>query len=247
MRNLLISLVALCALLLVAAVPMALRPEPVLTLSAAATDVPAAILAPAPAIPADLPVDSAGGELHEEMKQYVLWVMGGWTRAVPSEPVASYDDIADDIASAANGNAEDAVLLAGLGYFEGARYAAYVDGYGCNNAEWRKSDEGRRLMRVWGDCDGGRANSIWQVHPIVDRSTSLYSLCRFELIGPMGCRFNAARCALAIAHASMQATGDLSGYTGEPMFAGGHPKADQRLAFVRAAIAKHPWSVLTKE
>jgi len=183
---------------------------------------------------------SIGDMQHDEMKQYTLWVMDDWTRALASEPVASYDDIADDIASAVVLH-EDAVLLAGLAYFEGARYAAYVDGYQCNDADWRASDEGRRLMRVWGDCDGGHAYSIWQIHPIVDRSSKLYDLCNIEMIGPMGSRYNAARCALAIARASVQAAGDLSGYTGEAPVEGGHPKADERLRFIERAVAKHPW------
>ena len=37
------------------------------------------------------------------------------------------------------------------------RPCACVDGYGCNDADWRTTDEGKRLMRTWGDCDGARA------------------------------------------------------------------------------------------
>lgn len=189
---------------------------------------------------------AVGDMQHDEMKQYALWVMDDWTHGVASEPVASYDDIADDIASAVALH-EDAVLLAGLGYWEGARYAAYVDGYSCNDPVWRASEEGRRLMRTWGDCDRGNAYSIWQIHPIVDRSSKLYAICNIEMVGPMGSRYNAARCALAIARSSVESTGTLSGYTGESPFEGAHPKADERLNFVRKAVAKHPWHVLTKE
>jgi len=169
-------------------------------------------------------------------------VMGGWAHAVKELPTADYHEVATDIASVVQHH-EDGVLLAGLGYWEGARYAAYVDDGRCNDPAWRASAEGRWLMVRWGDCDGGHAHSLWQIHPIIDVSSRLYPFCSLEAIGD---RRGAARCALEIARSSMTSTGDLCGYTGEFQVIG-CPKAEQRLTFVLEAVAKHPFVLEVKE
>lgn len=128
-------------------------------------------------------------------------------------------------------------LLAALGYFEGARYAAYVDEGKCNDPKWRASAEGQYMMHIWGDCDGGHAHSIFQIHPIDDTFSPLYELCNTKMVD--GSRVGAATCALAIARGSLTSTGDLTGYTGEWSFE--HPKATMRLDFAQHALSKHPW------
>jgi hypothetical protein len=164
-------------------------------------------------------------------------VMGSWAHAVKDLPTADYHDVATDIASVVDHH-EDGVLLAALGYWEGARYAAYVDDGRCNDPAWRTSAEGRWFMVRWGDCDGGNAHSLWQIHPIIDPSSRLYASCSLQAISD---RRGAARCALEIARASMTASSNLCGYTGE-FEEIGCPKAEQRLTFTLEALAKHPFA-----
>jgi hypothetical protein len=239
--------------------------------------VPTAPAVEAAPVPTETPVvvdsRSEAEKRHEQLRAYVLDRMNGWTHASAQMPVASYDDIADDIATAVLSEATDspgcsllpsndgqrrclwtpgwntdhakATLLAGLAYWEGARYAKYVDELLCDNLAWREDRANAALIHLGGNCDNGRAHSLWQIHPIVDRASPLYGLCNTERVD--GSRLGAATCALAIARSSIQGTGDLSGYTGEPPFEGGHPKADKRLDFVRLAVAKHPWAPLQPE
>lgn len=220
---------------------------------------------PAPTVPS--PDAMAAAARHDRLAAYTLDVMNGWTHAVSMMPVADYDAVASDIAQAVilepegpvacdhiktapdgfkrclwgvegfNTDHAKAVLLAGLSYWEGARYAAYVDELRCQDDAWRVTPDGARLMRFGGDCDHKKAHSLFQIHPVEDHSSSLYALCSAEVID--GSRLGAARCALEIAGRSLKSTGTLSSYTGE--FWGDHPKADVRLSFVRDALGKHPF------
>ena len=171
---------------------------------------------------------------------YLLTVMNDWPPALQALPSVPYRDVAESIASVTN-DPSDAVLLASLGYFEGARYAVYVDSLACNDATWIKTNEGKRLSG-WGTCDRGptdrigRAHSIWQIHPVEDRSSPLYAICNQQVVDSS--RESAARCALALAKNSLKATGSLSWYTGE--WGESHPKADERLGFAKRALKKHP-------
>ena len=180
-------------------------------------------------------------EPDAKLTAYVLEVMQSWTPAVSKLPAVEYEPVAHDIASAIK-TPDDGVLLAALAYWEGARYAAYVDDGRCNDPVWRKSPEGMKMMLGWGDCDGGHAHSLWQIHPIVDAASPLYAICNVDAISV---RAGAAKCALEIAHRSMSSTGNLSGYTGEWAFE--HPKADKRLEFAQRAMAKHPFVKITQE
>lgn len=164
---------------------------------------------------------------------YLLGVMNDWPPALAAVPSVPYRDIAEDIASVTS-DPNDAVLLAALGYFEGARYAQYVDDYSCNDPKWVRSTEGIRLTH-WGTCDHGLAHSIWQIHPQDDRSSPTHGLCSTEAVST---RVGAARCALDMAHRSLAATGNLSYYTGE--WGESHPKAAERLEFAKRALKKHP-------
>lgn len=180
---------------------------------------------------------------RDRMAAYTLDVMRSWTHAVDAMPVVDYEGVASDIAAAvlmdgAHVSARDAVMLAGLAYWEGARYAAYVDDGRCNDRAWRQTAEAVRLMRLGGNCDNGHAHSFWQIHPVMDSSSSIYEACNAEAVD--GSRAGAARCALLLARSSMAARGDLSMYTGEFSFE--HPKADLRLDFVNRASDRHPYS-----
>jgi len=183
---------------------------------------------------------------------YVRGVMESWPRAVSALPAADYGEVAGTIAEvvvldggqwppAWRAPEARVVLLAGLAYYEGARFASYVDEQRCDDPAWRSSAEGRRMMLGWGDCDGGRAVSLWQVHPVFDTVSPLYPLCNPDVVADR-VRLGAARCALEIARRSLASTGDLSGYTGEGQWTGA-PKAKLRLDFVQRALAKHPWSL----
>ena len=181
------------------------------------------------------PGDVAVQARRDELVAYVTGVMDGWPKAsLPSVPIV---DVATSIANV-TGKADDAILLAGIGYFEGARYAEYVDSHLCNDPMWRRTVEGVKTMHAGGDCDHSKAHSLWQIHPIEDKSSPLYALCNVEVIDSS--RENAARCALELAHGSLKATGSLANYTGE--WPGPHPAADVRLEFVRGALQRHPFT-----
>jgi hypothetical protein len=169
------------------------------------------------------------------LRGYLLTVMNDWPHALAKVPAVPYEDIADSILGATS-DAKDAVLLAALGYFEGARYAQYVDDGSCNDPVWLRTKEGNRLSH-WGMCDGGNAYTIFQIHPH-RKGSKLYDLCNKDVI--TASRTNAAKCALEIAHRSLARTKTLVDYTGE-WGAPGHPKADERLSFARRASAKHPY------
>jgi len=183
----------------------------------------------------------------QTLAAFLLAVVSRWTPAgIPHVPL---EDLTRDIAevTVAEGPAwpvsdEDgmgkahrhtAVLLATLAYWEGARFAAYVDDLSCNgwmalrHAGKPVPPEGKRLLE-FGNCGGGKAYSLWQVetHDLQDGDD-------VHVFGPgnLGDRKFAARAALLIARVSYRQRGNLSGYTGESK--DDHPKADVRQAFAR--------------
>jgi hypothetical protein len=213
--------------------------------------------------------DTKDSARHEHLRAYTLDVMNGWSHAVPSMPVADYGDVASDLSMAVimepddgqhcglmpaadgfrrclwgvpgwNSDHAKTVLLAALGYWEGARYAAYVDDGRCDDKAWRNDPVNSRMVHLGGNCDNGHAMSLWQIHPIVDQASSLHALCSPEIVS--GSRLGAARCALALARMSMASYGNLVGYTGEPIW--DHTKADKRLDFAQTALTKHPFTPL---
>jgi hypothetical protein len=168
--------------------------------------------------------------------EYTLSIMRGWTPALPNMPTVPYEDVAASIVSAAS-TPQDAALLAALAYWEGARYAAYVDDGRCHDPAWRATPEGITLMHQGGDCDSNKAWTLWQIRPVEDRRAALYTICSLGAI--TASRDAAARCALEIAHSSLKAVGSLANYTGE--WWGPHPAADKRWNFAQAALAKRPF------
>ena len=142
--------------------------------------------------------------------------------------------------SGLNSDGAKGVLLAAIAYWEGTRFAAYADESLCTDAVWRKSEIGIRYMHIGGDCDGGHAYSLWQIHPIEAKDVKnqhIDGVCDREHVSES--RFNAAKCALELARGSMAQRDNLSRYTGESGYI--HPKADERLDFARTAIRKYPW------
>jgi|GEM_PF-3362472 len=215
---------------------------------------PVEVVEDSPALP---PVDPRLAPL----KDYILTAMNSWPHAVKQVPVAPYEDVAQDIAETVlegdpawdedTTRARSAILLAGIGYFEGARYAQYVDDGSCNKWMWKArlagsihpnmavlSPEERRLL-AYGSCDGGFAYGLGQIHAMtwdadgkrVQLTPDLLSVRRENL-----------RAMLMIARHSLRVTGGLCGYTGEMAWRGGCPKAVERLTFVKSYIAKHPYA-----
>jgi hypothetical protein len=206
----------------------------------------------------DAPRDARRIRIHE----YTLDMMDSWPKAII--PHADYADIAEDIAAVVLENPsptpdQDAAMLATLGYFEGARYALYVDSGECNDRDWRKygveEEEGtfhkshergltfstsiwtsEELMHVGGDCDGGYARGLGQVHGgwMMDKT--------WVTLERLADRRFMFRAMLWLARADVS----LCAYAGEnPAF--GCPKATLRLEFARRAIAKHPFVELPRE
>ena len=196
-----------------------------------------ALVAVAPlATPTAPPASELPDPIKARLSLYTLGVMQRWAHAGPAVTAVGCSAVAESIAMAVV-RPDDAVLLAALAYFEGARFAEYVDDGLCNDKAWRKTPEGIRLMHIGGDCDHGHAHSLWQIHPIEDPASPIYGLCSLETISLS--RAAAAGCALEIAKRSLRETGSLMNYTGE--WAGPHPKADERLKFARDASAQHPF------
>lgn len=160
---------------------------------------------------------------------HLLAIVLGWTPA--TIPHVTPGELVPDIAAvlAEEGPAipgdetgqKTAVMLAGLAYFEGARFASYVDTGACNDGTAGK-------LIAYGHCDQGHAFSLWQVHPLTWRDgkrVEAFDSARLRN------RHEAARAALLLIRSSYRARGNLSGYTGEA--ADTHPKADEREAFAR--------------
>jgi hypothetical protein len=201
------------------------------------------------------------------MTEYLEGLMQKWPHAAPSVPTVDFYAFALDLATVVlreppawerarlrdPDHSKTAVLLLTLAYWEGSRFAAYVDENLCSDQDWRRSGEGRRLMHLGGDCDGTRilhgvvamARSSFQIHEVWFPDGE--SCTRANL----GDRQWAMHCALRIARASFKRHGSdegtvadrmgtLSDYTGEwdnPY----HPAADIRLAWARKQWKKHPF------
>ena len=109
----------------------------------------------------------------EKFENYVLDAMN--SAAKPDSYSASYKDVAHDIATVVldpqeppiwkndKMKARTAVLLVSLAYNE-TSFHAYVDDGRCNDVKWRSTSEGAKTMKIGGNCDGGHARSMWQLH-----------------------------------------------------------------------------------
>ena len=166
----------------------------------------------------------------------VLDAMQSWPHALPAVPTVDYAELAHAVAAVAErvdpirpekpqARLYTAMVLIGLAYKEGARFAAYVADGRCNDPAWRASSEGQRLLR-WGGCDGGKAYSLWQVH-IEGRRVTPEQMMDQEF---------AATQAAEIARKSFAGSKGLCWYTGE--WGGPCPKAREREEFAEAAYQR---------
>ena len=223
------------------------------------------------AVGVDVLTPDAVNPAVERLAAYTLGVMNDWPRALI--PGADYASIAHDIAEASlekpsSDPHADAVLLAALAYWEGARYSDYVDRGACNDESWRRYgvdigpshmsrfEDGdprqmvashrtnlwtaQELMHVGGDCDGSRAHTLWQIWPATDPSSPRYDVCRLDVISTS--RRDAAFCALMIGRADPS----LCSYTGEKPSLG-CDKAELRFNFTVEALVKHPFKSFSSE
>jgi hypothetical protein len=187
---------------------------------------------------------------------HVLGAMRTWAKE--DKNAASFAAIAEDIAVVAlseppafegdESRARTAILLASIALFEGSHYRRYVDEGRCNDIAWRATSEGKNQMLA-GDCDGGAAATLWQIHADVglvlydderewvyasqDRGAFAYSQAAI-----IADRKKAARVALHLVRRSLRRGAGLCQYTGE---LGPCPKGHARLRVATSWAAKHPF------
>jgi len=174
----------------------------------------------------------------DSIRRYVVEIMQGWAPA--KIEMAPLEDVAESIAKAAVSDepawpddktgARSAVLLASLAYFEGARFAKYVDDQTCNERSFQQ----RNPLAHYGTCDHRLAFSLWQIHEI-----ELSNPHEVASASALKDRDFAAHIALRLARQSLAATGTLRNYTGE--WSGPCPKAEDRLSFAEKAFRAHPF------
>lgn len=121
------------------------------------------------------------------------------------------------------------LLLTSLPHYEtGRSWATWVDNGSCNDPVWRAS---HALWMKGGDCDGGKAWGMWQVHAPGDDPAIGKTYVTNRQTG--------IRAALAKARASMEKGIGLCGYSGET-----YPRcklAKDRLETARLWVTKFPF------
>lgn len=197
----------------------------------------------------------------ETLRQHVFDLMTTWApkNTMPNSDIMHYGSVALDIATVVLDEApiwkddvnhsRTATLLTTIAFWEG-HFWKHVDDGSCNDQARRKKDSKLvNLLARTGDCDGGYAYSIWQIHPeggIVLTSDGGWKhywdarsddVVKYDGISMLQDRKVAARVALHMLRASVQRSGGLCAYTGE---AGPCPKADQRMNFAREWMRKRP-------
>ena len=236
---------------------------------------PIAIVTPTePELPITAPVNEEKVKF-DKFSGYVLDAMNSAT--TPDKYSASYEDIANDITTVVldskepsiwksdTTKARTAIILVSLAFHE-SRFRAYVDDGRCNDANWRKSSEGIKLMGNGGACDGGNARSMWQVHTSaggiivvpanygdsgpfgsndVNKREWCYSYQCSEddgtLVTPSQIvteRQSAVRVALHMARRSIRSGSKLCQFSGE---SDGCPKGDTRYSWAERYSKKHPF------
>jgi hypothetical protein len=245
---------------------------------------PVVELAPLPVPEVPAPVVAEIDPRLAALTHYTLTVMESWQHAKGVDAV-DYPTLAGDIAAVAlaakapavpgdGDRHRTAVLLAALAYYEGARFAAYVDDGRCDDwmhEAWKHGIEvqtggvsvfshkpltrlvpDRRVLPAeaqkilaFGDCDGGAATSLWQIHSmtVTDDLTGEKEQMTEDKLRD---RRYAISMALMLARRAMHSD-NLSGYTGENCAIDGCSKANARLDFAKAAWKKHPYDPLPKE
>lgn len=160
------------------------------------------------------------------------WVLTMINKLAPEKHNEDFrHEIASDIATVSlsespEAPAKAASVLVSLAFHEG-RFREYVDSGLCNDKAWRKSKEGKATMLNGGDCDGGYAYSLWQIHPYESKITGK------DLI-------RERRTAARVAWNYIKKNG-WCGYSGEGF--GQCPKAETRRLVAANYLAKHPFSL----
>lgn len=196
-----------------------------------------------------------------DLQKYVLDAMFKWAKIDSMAPATRHSEIARDIVWVVTepnesplwdddiSKAKTSILLASIAFFE-SRYRDYVSSGNCNDYEWRQSTEGRKLLSL-GDCDGGLARSIFQLHMgigivLVDGGGWKYSSSGKEegVVTPqevISDTKKAVRVALHMSRKSIRAGAGLCWYSGEGADGNGCPKANIRLNFAKSYSAKNPF------
>jgi hypothetical protein len=189
---------------------------------------------------------------------YVVAAMRTWVKE--GAGTAPFEDVARDIAVVAlserpafdgdESRARTALLLAAVADYEGAHYRDYVDRGMCNDPAWRATEKGRVTM-LQGDCDGGIAHSLWQIHPefgglvlLDDDREWTHSWEAKGAVPILGRnlvedRKLAARVALHMMRRSLRSHAGLCLFTGEQAPC---PKGAQRLAHAESYSKRHPFA-----
>jgi hypothetical protein len=206
----------------------------------------------------------------QNLVAYLLTAMLSWVPLsshtpygeTESEARTRYESIAADVAAVAldptepavfggaDGRVKTAILQVAIASLE-TGYQKFVDAGDCNQASYHAD---RR-----GNCDGGHAHSLWQIHVFgggyllladgslgsVLGSTGYAAAHPDEVVrGPqlIADRRTAARVAERIERVSMRQYNSLCAFSGEPCDEGRHPKAALRLARAKDYYARHPFS-----
>lgn len=213
-----------------------------------AVPMPALSAPQAVTVPTSAALASPSTNDQAALAAYVETAMRAWSKE--TDKSASYDDVARDIAEVSlsedpaydddENRGRTAVLLTTLAYFEGARFARYVDDGSCNDKKWRKSKAGYDMVLARADCDAGWAVSLWQVHA----ATFYFGNGKYQSVSmdELKDRETAIRVALRIVRKSLAEHAGLCEYSGEY---GPCPKANLRLHFAERYSAKHPFAGAT--
>lgn len=173
------------------------------------------------------------------MSPLAIYLSSVLATIVPSMHADRREAIASDIAEVAlseerafdgdDDGQQTALLLVSIAHYEtGRSWASWIDSGKCNDEKWR---EGHPQWIKGGDCDGGKAWSMWQVHPPNDDPKIGHTYVADRKAG--------IRAALEIARRSLKAHVGLCYYSGETA---PHCRlASMRLETARNWIAKFPW------
>lgn len=200
-------------------------PSPLVAVASTMPVIQAPSIQEAPTTPPEEPAPT-----YAKKEALTAWVLEMMTRLAPEKHDAAFwHDIAADIAQVSlaespDNPAKSASVLTSLAFHEG-RFRAYVDSGQCNDRAWRKSKEGQKTMANGGDCDGGYAYSLWQIHP-----------WEATITGPDLIRER--RTAARVAWLYIKRNG-FCGYSGE---GNDCPKARIRQEVAQRYLAKHPFT-----